>query len=120
MIVFSLSLIHICLHDEVISKAKGFISWEHYVQENTWTDFVLWESEEDANNATTEMCIRDRPQLLLCQPVKFFRIVFKGKDTLISQRGRQEPVSYTHLRHMDKTLQRCGYASLPLCGITMI
>ena len=41
------------LHDEVISKAKGFISWEHYVQENTWTDFVLWESEEDANNATT-------------------------------------------------------------------
>lgn len=41
------------LHDEVISKAKGFISWEHYVQDNTWTDFVLWESEEDANNATT-------------------------------------------------------------------
>ena len=32
---------------------EGFISWEHYVQENTWTDFVLWESEEDANNATT-------------------------------------------------------------------
>ena len=23
------------------------------MQENTWTDFVLWESEEDANNATT-------------------------------------------------------------------
>ena len=41
------------LHDEVISKAKGFISWEHYVQDSTWTDFVLWESEEDANNATT-------------------------------------------------------------------
>lgn len=41
------------LHDEIISKAKGFISWEHYVQDNTWTDFVLWESEEDANNATT-------------------------------------------------------------------
>lgn len=43
------------LHDEVISKAKGFISWEHYLQDsnNTWTDFVLWESEEDANNATT-------------------------------------------------------------------
>lgn len=41
------------LHDEVISKAKGFISLEHYVQNNTWTDFVLWESEEDANNATT-------------------------------------------------------------------
>ena len=41
------------LHDEVISKAKGFISWEHYVQGDVWTDFVLWETEEDANNATT-------------------------------------------------------------------
>lgn len=41
------------LHDEVISKAKGFISWEHYVQDNIWTDFVLWETEEDANNTTT-------------------------------------------------------------------
>ena len=41
------------LHDEVISKAKGFISWEHYLQDNIWTDFVLWETEEDANNATT-------------------------------------------------------------------
>ena len=40
------------LHDEVISKAKGFISWEHYLQGNVWTDFVLWETEEDANNAT--------------------------------------------------------------------
>ena len=41
------------LHDAVISKAKGFISWEHYVQDETWTDFVLWETEEDARNATT-------------------------------------------------------------------
>ncbi len=41
------------LHDEVISKAKGFISWEHYLQGNTWTDFVLWETEEDAENAMT-------------------------------------------------------------------
>ncbi len=41
------------LHDEIISKAKGFISWEHYLQDNIWTDFVLWETEEDANNATT-------------------------------------------------------------------
>lgn len=41
------------LHDEVISKAKGFISWEHYVQDTTWTDFVLWETQEDADNATT-------------------------------------------------------------------
>lgn len=41
------------LHDEVISKAKGFISWEHYLHGDTWTDFVLWESEEEAKNATT-------------------------------------------------------------------
>ena len=39
------------LHDEVISKAKGFISWEQYQQKDIWTDFVLWETEEDANNA---------------------------------------------------------------------
>lgn len=43
------------LHDEVISRAKGFISWEHYLQtsNNMWTDFVLWETEEDAQNAMT-------------------------------------------------------------------
>ena len=41
------------LHDEIISKAKGFISWEHYLQGDIWTDFVLWETEEDANNAIT-------------------------------------------------------------------
>ena len=40
------------LHDEIISKAKGFISWEHYLQDDTWTDLVLWETEEDARNAT--------------------------------------------------------------------
>ena len=40
------------LHDEVISKAKGFISWEHYLQDNVWTDFVLWETQEDAENGT--------------------------------------------------------------------
>lgn len=41
------------LHDEIISKAKGFISWEHYLQKDIWTDFVLWETEIDAKNATT-------------------------------------------------------------------
>ena len=40
------------LHDEVISKAEGFISWEHYLQGDIWTDFVLWKTIEDANNAT--------------------------------------------------------------------
>ena len=39
------------LHDEVVSKAKGFISWEHYLHKDTWTDFVLWETEDDAKNA---------------------------------------------------------------------
>lgn len=41
------------LHDGVISKAKGFISWEQYLQGDTWTDFVVWENWDDANNATT-------------------------------------------------------------------
>lgn len=41
------------LHDEIISKAKGFISWEQYLQGDTWTDFVVWETLEDANNGTT-------------------------------------------------------------------
>ncbi len=41
------------LHDEVISKAKGFLSWEHYLQDTVWTDFVLWETEEDAKQAMT-------------------------------------------------------------------
>ena len=29
------------LHDQVISGVKGFISWEHYLQDSTWPDFVL-------------------------------------------------------------------------------
>ena len=38
------------LHDGIISKAKGFISWEQYKDNDTWTDFVTWETLEDANN----------------------------------------------------------------------
>lgn len=41
------------LHDEIISKSKGFISWEQYLQGDTWTDLVYWETLEDANNGTT-------------------------------------------------------------------
>lgn len=41
------------LHDEIISKAKGFISWEQYLEGDTWTDLVMWETIEDANNGTT-------------------------------------------------------------------
>lgn len=40
------------LHDNVISKASGFISWQQYVQGDIWTDFVLWETLQDAKNAT--------------------------------------------------------------------
>lgn len=39
------------LHDRVISKAKGFVSWEQYLQNGTWTDFVVWETLEGANRA---------------------------------------------------------------------
>lgn len=39
------------LHDNVISNEKGFIFWEHYVHNNTWIDYVLWETYEDAMNA---------------------------------------------------------------------
>lgn len=39
------------LHDEVVSKAKGFLCWEQYVQGEVWTDLVTWETIEDANNA---------------------------------------------------------------------
>lgn len=42
------------LHDNVLSKQKGFISWEQYLdKDGTWTDFVLWETLEDAKAATT-------------------------------------------------------------------
>lgn len=38
------------LCDEAVSQAKGFPSWEHCVQDDTRTDFALWETEEDARN----------------------------------------------------------------------
>lgn len=41
------------LHDEVVSKAQGFLSWEQYLQDDIWTDFVVWETLKDANNATS-------------------------------------------------------------------
>lgn len=41
------------LHAEIISKQKGVISWEHFLDGEVWTDFVLWETEEDAKKATT-------------------------------------------------------------------
>lgn len=40
------------LHDEVISRAEGFLSRDRCRRGGTWTDFVLRETEEDAENAT--------------------------------------------------------------------
>ncbi|MGM0123730.1 hypothetical protein IGI37_001104 [Enterococcus sp. AZ194] len=41
------------LHDNVLSKQKGFISWEQWLDKDTWTDFVVWETIEDAQSAMT-------------------------------------------------------------------
>ncbi len=40
-------------HDEVLSKQKGFISWEVLRDGDTWVDVVKWENGEDAKNAET-------------------------------------------------------------------
>jgi hypothetical protein len=38
-------------NDEVLSKKKGFISWEVLQSDDTWVDLVKWETMEDAVNA---------------------------------------------------------------------
>jgi len=38
-------------HDEVLSKKKGFISWQVLRDGDTWIDHVTWETMEDAINA---------------------------------------------------------------------
>jgi len=38
-------------HNEVLSKKKGFISWNVLLNEDTWVDFVTWKTIEDAINA---------------------------------------------------------------------
>ena len=40
-------------HDEVLSKQKGFISWEVLRDGDTWVDIVKWETVEDAKNGET-------------------------------------------------------------------
>lgn len=40
-------------NEEVLSKQKGFISWEVLRNGDTWVDLVKWETEEDAKNAET-------------------------------------------------------------------
>ncbi|MCL2562509.1 MAG: hypothetical protein FWE08_00520 [Oscillospiraceae bacterium] len=38
-------------HKEVLSKKKGFLSWEVLSHGDTWVDLVTWETMEDAVNA---------------------------------------------------------------------
>lgn len=40
-------------NDEVLSRQKGFISWEVLRDGDTWIDLVKWESAEDAKNGET-------------------------------------------------------------------
>ena len=40
-------------HDEVLSKQKGFISWDVLRDGDTWVDLVKWETVEDAKNGET-------------------------------------------------------------------
>ncbi len=40
-------------NEEVLSKQKGFISWEILRDGNTWVDLVRWETAEDAKKGET-------------------------------------------------------------------
>lgn len=40
-------------HREVLSKQKGFISWEVLRDGDTWVDLVRWETLADAKKAET-------------------------------------------------------------------
>ena len=41
------------VHNEILSKQKGFISWQVLKDGDTWVDLVIWETPEDAKNAET-------------------------------------------------------------------
>ena len=40
-------------NNEVLSKQKGFISWDVLRDGDTWVDLVKWETIEDAKNGET-------------------------------------------------------------------
>jgi len=40
--------------NEVLSKKKGFISWQVLRNGDTWVDLCTWETMEDAVNAETD------------------------------------------------------------------
>lgn len=46
-------------NNEVLSKKKGFISWQVLVDGDTWVDLVTWETLEDAQNAANEEAAPD-------------------------------------------------------------
>ncbi|MCL2033661.1 MAG: hypothetical protein FWG94_02890 [Oscillospiraceae bacterium] len=41
-------------HNEVLSKKKGFISWQVLTEGDTWVDLVTWETMDDAINAEND------------------------------------------------------------------
>ncbi len=41
------------VHNEILSKQKGFISWKVLADGDTWVDLVTWETMEDAKNGET-------------------------------------------------------------------
>ena len=41
------------VHNEILSKQKGFISWKVLREGDTWVDLVIWETADDAKNAET-------------------------------------------------------------------
>ncbi len=41
------------VHNEILSKQKGFISWQLLIDGDTWADYIVWETIEDAKIAET-------------------------------------------------------------------
>ena len=41
------------VHNEILSKQKGFLSWKVLVDGDTWVDLVTWETADDAINGET-------------------------------------------------------------------
>jgi len=41
-------------NNEVLSKKKGFVSWQVLRNGDTWVDLCTWETMEDAVNAETD------------------------------------------------------------------
>ena len=80
------------------------------MQENTWTDFVLWESEEDANNATTVgqghkvtedfyACIQmNTCRALISHLVK--KILVTDKFSLMRYLSGKKIYSFFHIMHL--------------------